>query len=140
MQWESDLIGYDAAHAYGSPGYYAQSLFAEYLGSEVPASSLAGGGDRFFYSVTRDPARGVVYLKLVNATSFPQNVEIAMTGVEKVSSTATLFTLSGSNTAETNSISDPRRIIPVKSSIRTADKFAHTMPAYAVQIIAIDVK
>jgi len=57
-QWESDLIGYDAAHAYGSPGYYAQSIFAEYLGSEVPTSSLSGGGDRFFYSVTRDPAKG----------------------------------------------------------------------------------
>lgn len=140
MQWESDLIGYDAAHAYGSPGYYAQSMFAEYLGSDVPASSLAGGGDRFFYSVTRDPARGVVYLKLVNATSLPQSIEIAMTGVRKVSNTATLVTLSGSNTAETNSISDPRRIVPVKSSIRTADKFTHTMPAYAVQIIAVDAK
>jgi len=141
MQWESDLIGYDAARAYGSPGYYAQSMFAEYLGSEVPSSSLAGGGGgRFFYSITRGPARGVVYLKLVNAASLPQNVEIAMTGVRNVSSTATLVTLSGSNTAETNSISDPRRIVPVKSSIKTADKFTHTMPPYAVQIIAIDVK
>jgi len=30
--------------------------------------------------------------------------------------------------------------VPVKSSIKTADKFTHTMPPYAVQIIAIDVK
>lgn len=63
-----------------------------------------------------------------------------MTGVGNVSRTATLVTLSGSNTAETNSISDPRRIVPVKSSIKTADKFSRIMPAYAVQIIVIDVK
>jgi alpha-N-arabinofuranosidase len=24
MQWETDLIGYDAMHSYGSPSYYAQ--------------------------------------------------------------------------------------------------------------------
>jgi alpha-N-arabinofuranosidase len=82
----------------------------------------------------------VVYLKLVNATSRPQDVEVAITGAGNVSSTATLVTLSGTNTAETNSISDPRRIIPVKSSIKTGDKFTHTMPAYAVQIVAMDVK
>ncbi len=29
MQWQSDLIGYDANSAYGSPSYYAQVMFAE---------------------------------------------------------------------------------------------------------------
>ena len=32
MQWESDLIGYDALNSYGFPSYYAQAIFAEYLG------------------------------------------------------------------------------------------------------------
>jgi len=35
MQWESDLIGYDANSSYGSPSYYAQAIFGEYLGTEV---------------------------------------------------------------------------------------------------------
>jgi alpha-N-arabinofuranosidase len=140
MQWESDLIGYDAAHAYGSPSYYAQSMFAEYLGSEVPTSSISGAGDRFFCSVTRDPAKGVVYLKLVNASSRPQSVNVTLAGTGNVGSTAALVTLSGSNTAETNSISDPRRIVPVKSSIKTGDKFAHTTPAYSVQVITVEAK
>ena len=69
----------------GHLGTMPRACFAEYLGSEVPSSSLAGGGGgRFFYSVTRGPARGVVYLKLVNAASLPQNVEIAMTGVRTI--------------------------------------------------------
>jgi len=37
---------------YASPSYYAQSLFAEHLGYGTPRSSLAGTGDRFFYSAT----------------------------------------------------------------------------------------
>ena len=42
MQWEANLIGYDAMNSYGSPSYYAQAMFAEYLGSEVPASTFNG--------------------------------------------------------------------------------------------------
>ena len=72
MQWESDLIGYDAMSSYGSPSYYAQTMFGGYLGTEVPTSSLEGASDRFFYSVTNDPAKGKVFLKLVNASSVAQ--------------------------------------------------------------------
>ncbi len=68
MQWESDLIAYNALTIYGSPSYYAQAMFAEYLGTGVPTSSATGGGERFFYSVTRDPTNRAVYLKLVNAS------------------------------------------------------------------------
>src|ERR1039458_5214616 len=35
MQWETDLIGYDALSSYGSPSYWAQVLFGTYLGTEV---------------------------------------------------------------------------------------------------------
>ncbi len=40
MQWESDLIGYDAMSSYGSPSYYAQVMFGSHIGTEVPASTL----------------------------------------------------------------------------------------------------
>jgi alpha-N-arabinofuranosidase len=32
LQWDTDLIGYDAVKSYGSPSYYAQVMFAEHLG------------------------------------------------------------------------------------------------------------
>ena len=35
MQWETDLIGYDALKSYGSPAYYAQVMFASYLGDHT---------------------------------------------------------------------------------------------------------
>jgi alpha-N-arabinofuranosidase len=140
MQWESNLIGYNAASSYGSPSYYVQSMFGEYLGTEVPRSSLSGANERLFYSVTRDPAKGVVYLKLVNATSLPQTVDTTLTGSGSFAHTATLISLSGNNAAETNSITDPHRIVPAKSTIKAGDKFSHTMPPYSVQVIVIEAK
>jgi alpha-N-arabinofuranosidase len=56
MQWQSDLIGYNAASSYGSPSYYAQAMFASHIGTEILSSDLQGAGDRLFYSVTRDGA------------------------------------------------------------------------------------
>jgi alpha-N-arabinofuranosidase len=139
MQWESDLIGYNAASSYGAPSYYAQSLFGEHLGTSVPASSITNASDRVFYSITNDPAKGTAYLKLVNATSTPQPIEVNIAGAT-TSSSATLYTLSGKTAAETNSIDDPKRIVPVKSSLKTGAKFSHTIPPYAIQVLVLGTK
>jgi alpha-L-arabinofuranosidase len=141
MQWESDLIGYDALTSYGSPGYYAQTMFAKYLGTEVPASSVTGDAERFFYSVTRDPAKGAVYLKLVNASSVSQPVNIEIAGASSVANTGTLVTLSGATLAQTNTISAPTRIVPVQTPLKSAgQKFNHTMPPYSVQVLELEAK
>jgi alpha-N-arabinofuranosidase len=140
MQWESDLIGYNAMSSYGAPSYYVQAMFAEYLGTEVPTSSITEVGERFFYSVTRDPAKGDVYLKLVNASSLAQPVEIVMTGASNISATGTLVSLMGTNLTQTNTISAPTRIVPVKSTRSTAARFAHTVPPYSVQVIELQAK
>ncbi|HMH15159.1 MAG TPA: alpha-L-arabinofuranosidase C-terminal domain-containing protein [Edaphobacter sp.] len=141
MQWESDLIGYDALSSYGSPGYYAQVMFAKYLGTEVPTSSVDGAGARFFYSVTRDPAKGAMYLKLVNASSVAQPIEIEMTGINSIANTGTLVTLSGVSLAETNTISAPKRIVPVQTTLKNAEKkFGHSVPPYSVQVIELETK
>jgi alpha-N-arabinofuranosidase len=141
MQWESDLIGYDALNSYGSPSYYAQSVFAEFLGTEVPASSLTVAPDRFFYSVTCDPKKGLVYLKLVNANSNPQQLAIDLSGAGKSAGSATLVTLSGTNPAETNTISAPTRIVPVQTSLEgIGASFSHTVPAYAIEVLAIPIR
>ena len=141
MQWESDLIGYDALSSYGSPSYYAQTMFAQYLGTEVPTSSVAGEGERFFCSVTRDPMKGVVYLKLVNASSVAQPVEIGLTGAASVEKTATLVSLSANNPAETNTISAPTRIVPVNTPLNNSGaKFSHSVPAYSIQVIELRAK
>ena len=74
MQWETDLIGYNAMKSYGSPRYYAQVMFASYLGDHTVQSKLENGGAKFFYSVTMNTAKKQLYLKLVNASSDAQPV------------------------------------------------------------------
>jgi alpha-N-arabinofuranosidase len=141
MQWESDLIGYDALTSYGSPAYYAQVLFAKYLGTEVPTSSANGSAERFFYSVTRDSGKGAVYLKLVNASSVAQPVEIEMTGASSVANAAVLETLTGATLAQTNTISSPTRIVPVQTTIKgVGAKFSHSVPAYSIQVLELQAK
>ena len=139
MQWESDLIGYDAMTSYGAPSYYAQAMFAEYLGTEVPTSTITGAGSRFFYSVTKDA--GKVYLKLVNASSEPQAMSIELGGAGNVAKTGTLVSLTGSGPAATNTLAAPTRIVPVKTTLKNGGaKFSHAVPAFSVEVIALDLK
>jgi alpha-N-arabinofuranosidase len=141
MQWESDLIGYNASTSYGAPSYYAQSIFAEYLGTEVPASTLEGVGHRFFYSVTQNPKEGKIYLKLVNANSRSQPIEIHLNGADKIAGSGTLVTLSATNPAETNTILAPTRVVPEKTTLKDiGPTFSHTVPGYAIQVLELSVK
>ena len=42
MQWETNLIGYDALRSYGTPSYYMQAMFAGALGDVVLTSQGSG--------------------------------------------------------------------------------------------------
>jgi len=138
LQWDTDLIGYDAINSYGSPSYYAQVMFARHLGNEVLGAQMTNAGPRFFESTTRDAATGTIHLKLVNGSSIPQAVRIHLKGVTGVDKDAQLTTLRGNTPEETNSITDPRRIVPASSAIHSsATSFEHTVPPYSIQILDI---
>ncbi|WP_047491286.1 alpha-L-arabinofuranosidase C-terminal domain-containing protein [Terriglobus sp. TAA 43] len=140
MQWESDLIGYDAAKSYGSPSYYAQSMFAQYLGTEVSETQLSGGvHTRFFTSVTRDPAKGEIYVKLVNGSTEPQTLDVKVQGATPGAG-ASLVTLKGDARTATNSIADPKHITPQVSRLRASASIHHTVPPLSVQVMVLPVK
>src|ERR1017187_2665175 len=133
MEWPSDLIGYDALSSYGSPSYYAQVMFSTHLGDEILNSTLDTTNPRLFNSVTYDSKTHHMYLKLVNASSMLQAVQIRLTGQDHVHKRATVMTRRGKTTLETNSITEPARIVPEVSCIATARAaFTHTLPKYAV--------
>lgn len=134
MQWETDLIGYNAGKSYGSPAYYAQVMFAGHIGDHTMASQAEGAGTKFFYSITGSAAKKKLYLKLVNADSNAQTVDIDLGGAKLVAS-AKVWTLSGKSTEATNSIDEPAALVPVESTIPASAKMHHTMPAYSIQVI-----
>jgi alpha-N-arabinofuranosidase len=139
MQWTSDLIGYDALNSYGSPSYYAQVMFSSCLGDHTVNASAAGAGDKFFYSVTA--ATGKLCVKLVNASSAPQTVNIALNGAGAGTHAAHLQTMKANTPWATNTIAQPERIAPVKSTTNIrGERMQHTMPAYTIQVMQIDLK
>jgi alpha-N-arabinofuranosidase len=141
MQWESDLIGYDAMTSYGSPSYYAQVMFGTYHGDEIPQTSTSGDDLRFFYSVTRKSDTGEIFVKLVNATSDAKPVSVVLDGAPDVKKIAKVVTLRASTLAATNSIRQPERIVPVESRFeRAGSQFTYDMPPYSIQIIRLETK
>ncbi len=140
MQWDTDLIGYDALRSYGSPSYYAQVMFAGHIGDETPVSSIENAGPRFFYSVTEDAARKKLYLKLVNATSDAQVVDIKLPGA-KPAPEGKLISLSAHDPEATNTLEQPTAIVPAESALHgVTDSLHHRMPAYTIEVLELDLR
>ena len=135
MQWHPDLIGYDGLTSYGSPSYYALALFAAHLGDTVPDSTLTGAGPRLFYSVTERHSDGKLFLKLVNAA--PQSATLRIDGIASHGA-AQLIRLHAATTAATNSLTHPRDVVPVPSSVPlTGSALTHTIPGYSVEVLEL---
>jgi alpha-N-arabinofuranosidase len=141
MQWSGDLIGYNAFSVYGSPSYYAQVMFSNHLGTDIVPADLEGAGNRLFYSVTKDLAKGMIYLKLVNGASTPRELKVVLDGAGSVKPTAKLVTLSAPSTAATNSIADPKRVVPVETTVKGIGKeFTRTVPGNSIEVFDIPVQ
>ncbi len=144
MQWKSDLIGYNALDSYGCPSYYVQKMFGNYLGDELPETSLAGvprsekGIEQVYYSVTRDGGKAKLYVKLVNVSGSAQPVQIEIQGAPRIAQEATSVVLSSADPKDTNTIREPAKIVPVTAKIQgIGPKFTHTLPPYSVTVLQI---
>ena len=141
MQWHPDLIGYDGLTSYGSPSYYVLSLFASHLGDQVPESSLTGAGPRVAYSVTHQQASGKVFIKVVNGSPTAQPLEIDLSGIGSMTGPAKLWRLHALSPADTNTITDPKHIVPVESTLPvTGTKLKHILPGYSFELIELSTR
>ena len=158
-QWDSDLVGYDALHSYGSPSYYVQKLFSHYLGNKIVAVTAinipmqnkplskrdSAEGKKIttvptiFYSATMNDTTGTLYLKVVNTIAKKQAVKINLDGA-KVSPEAKLVMVKGSAPEETNTITEREKIIPVTETIQGIKKsFSRKLDPYSVNIFEIKI-
>jgi alpha-N-arabinofuranosidase len=165
MQWASNLIGYDALTSYGSPSYYAQKMFNTHLGDNVisvtseniptqtwqpPARRTKPGEPpatppptkqvlTLFYVATKNTKSGAIYLKVVNTASTQQSVQINLKGVASVAPEGTLITLSSSNPRDTNSITEPTKIVPVTTKVTgLGSTFTETFAPYSINVLQIN--
>ncbi len=165
MQWPSDLIGYDAQSSYGSPSYYAQMMFSTHKGDVVlktedkdiptwtwqpeartrngvtepakPAQTLPS----LYYDVTRDTTAKTLIVKVVNRNATPQPVHIVLQGAARVVATGKATVLKAASADDTNSITEPRKVVPVEESVSglSAD-FTRNFPALSITVLEIPLK
>jgi len=162
MQWPTDLIGYDALTSYGSPPYYVQKMFSHSRGDVVLAGQAQGiatrewqpptprGGKEapppkqvptLFYGATRDTQSGAVYLKLVNAMDIPQTVRVEIKGVAAVASEGVAVVLSSASPTDTNSITEPTKIVPVTTKVTgLGTSFTRTLVPNSVTVLQLQTR
>jgi alpha-N-arabinofuranosidase len=133
-QWRPNLIGYDAISAYGSPSYYALQMFNRNVGDQI--LNVSSSDNSIQGSATRDSRTGEIILKLVNlGAAAPVTIEI--NGAASVGSGGTAITLAG-NPADTNSLTDPRKVLPVTSRLRhVSPQFTYSMPANGIVVLKL---
>ncbi|MCI1742325.1 MAG: alpha-L-arabinofuranosidase A [Prevotella sp.] len=143
MQWKSDLIGYNALTAYGSPSYYAQCMFSQHVGNKIVPVKVSGMPEltygkeqlpQLYYSATTNTHNGKIYLKVVNGGSTVQNAEVMVNG-GKVSRKGTMIVLRADRPEETNRIDDPCHIVPVSSKIKVSKDFHLKLLPYSITVI-----
>jgi alpha-N-arabinofuranosidase len=159
MQWRTDLIGYDGLTSYGSPSYYAQQIFSRHHGDEILATGAEGIGTQewqppaprgggptppprqvpvLFFDATRQSANGTVFLKVVNTIGAPQAAQVELSGTTGVGPTGRAIVLSAASPTDTNSITEPAKIVPVSGPAPgLAPSFRHTFPPYSITILEI---
>ena len=166
MQWRTDLIGYNALNSYGSPAYWAQQMFSSRHGDTVLPITAQGvptrewqppprGGRRgatppatpplpqpaqqvptLFYNATRDSKTGTIYLKIVNRAAIPLPVKIAVSGLTSIEPKGQLIAISASSPDDTNSITEPAKIVPVTTSVDgLGARFTRTFPPYSISVL-----
>ena len=139
-QWGTNLIGYDALTAYGSPSYYAQALFAGHLGDGTARTTITGVGERFFYSATVSSVDHVLHLKLVNASNQDQPLTIDLHGMTGEHA-AKMSSLHAASYEATNSLDDPNLIHPVDAPVHVSGgNWRHNVPALTIEVLDIPLR
>jgi alpha-N-arabinofuranosidase len=148
-QWEPNLIGYDALNSYGSPSYYAQKMFSNYIGNRVvpitaeniPLQTGTANLPALFQVATRDTKTGAIYLKVVNTGATAQTVQINLKGADHVMPMGLAVILAANSPADTNTITDPTHIEPVSAKMGgLSSSFSHTFAPYSVNVLEIDTR
>jgi alpha-N-arabinofuranosidase len=136
MQWSTDLIGYDALHAYGSPSYWAQVLFAQHLGDHTVKSIAEDLSPRFFWSATVSTGTKVLHLKLVNASDRAQSLTLDIAAAS--GHPATMNTLHAPTWFATNSLTHPDAIRPIASTVPVKTvPWKHDVPANTIEVLDV---
>ncbi|MBR1795131.1 MAG: carbohydrate binding domain-containing protein [Bacteroidales bacterium] len=122
-QWRPDLIWYDNLRSMRTASWHVQHLYSEYKGQNALTLKMDGvnvtgapGQDGLFASAVKDGNK--VYVKVINTSDKPQDVEFAFTGLKKKETVKAVECVKFHSDLlyEDNTLDVPDRIAPVKAA------------------------
>jgi alpha-L-arabinofuranosidase len=91
-----------------------------------------------FFCATRDSKSGVIYLKIVNTSGSARPIKIQINGAPKIEPEGELVSLVGKSLNDTNSIEEPRMIVPrTERAEGLSASFTREFPAYSVAVMKV---
>lgn len=147
MQWNTNLIGYDALHSFGSASYYAQVMLAQNKGDAVLPAILTFldplaphlHPHALVATATLSKADSTALVKVVNAGDQAEEIDIHLTGAARVEPTGTAILLAG-EPDWVNSVGEPQKVVPHKEAITdAAQTFHRAFPPHSFTILRLRV-
>jgi alpha-N-arabinofuranosidase len=143
-QWCPDLIWFDNLTSYGTPSYCVQQMFSlnrsdvvlpvEVVG-QPPVTSKQPG---LYVTASRDEKSGEIILKVVSNAPQPIMADVKIEGVKHVARQGTMILLAGAKLTDENSLTKPKKVAPVTSSLRgISTSFQHTFPPYSLTVLRL---
>jgi alpha-N-arabinofuranosidase len=94
-----------------------------------------------FWSATRDTKTGMIFLKVVNRASTAQAVRVEFSGLTSVEPRGQAVTLSSNSQEDTNSITEPTKIVPVTSTVDgLGASFTRNFPPNSLTVLQMKAK
>ncbi|CAM8965161.1 unnamed protein product [Rhodiola kirilowii] len=124
-KWNPDAIAFNSSHKYGTPSYYMQQFFAESSGATLLSTELESNSSSSIVASAitwKDSKDGREYLriKVVNFGSSVISLKVSVGGLDSNSvqlSGLTKTELTSSNVMDENSLDQPLKIAPKKTSL-----------------------
>ncbi len=81
---------------------------------------------------------GLLYLKVVNTSGSARPINIQINGAPKIRPEGELVSLVGQSLDETNSLQDPRKVVPRTEKVKgVSARFTREFPAYSVTVLKL---
>ena len=150
--WSTNLIGYDAMTAFGSPGYYVQAMFGQNKGDVVlpasvtavpmpastePSPNTGKMGIPLFASASYVSATHEVIVKVVNFGNIPVDATFDLRGTGDIAATGTAIVLTGSP-RDINTVDQPEKVSPKEEPIADAGATFHrALAAHSLTLLRL---
>ncbi|MFE9570616.1 alpha-L-arabinofuranosidase C-terminal domain-containing protein [Streptomyces sp. NPDC006692] len=137
--WATNLIAYDTLTSYSSPSYYAQQMLLTRRGTVVlPTAVRALPGLNAV--TTHDPRTRRIHLAVINTGGTARRTAVNLEGVTRTEPTAAVTVLAAADKEATNTLGDPRAVIPRGRTVNgVAPSFTATFAPYSVTVLEVRV-